>query len=623
MIAADHFMRNTIFYKHKNNIYYSAKSLVYFIFAKKPAQLMNQPFLLRHRFSLLLFCSTLIVLTACSTQSNELAEKQMLPRQEHEGVVGANGMVVTAHPLASQIGLEVLKKGGNAFDAAIAVKYALAVVLPKAGNLGGGGYMVYRTAEGEKGALDFRETAPAAAFRDMFLDENDSVMNEKALYGHLATCTPGTVDGMEQMHQKFASLPFKGLIQPAIDLAREGFAVTEYDASTFNDAMENFRQWNDEDMLLIRDSAWQAGDTLVQKDLAATLERIRDQGKDGFYQGETARLILEEMQEGGGIITQEDLENYESVWRETIEGTYRDSFNIVSMPPSSSGGIIIVQLLKGTHAYDMQSLGHNTAESIHLMTELQRRAYADRAEHMGDLAYYDVPIDMLLDEEYIASRNASISMEQATPSQEIKAGSVDKIESLETTHFSIVDKEGNAVSITTTLVAYFGNKVMVDRAGFFLNNEMNNFSLKPGFPNIFGLMGGEANAIAPGKRMLSSMSPTIVEKNGDLYMVLGTPGGSTIINVIYQNILNVIDHGMTMQEAVDAKKTHSQWLPDRIVLEEGAIDSLTAQQLRDKGHTLRFFPQLGRVEAILVRPDGSFEGAADVTRTGDATALGY
>ncbi|MFP4090808.1 MAG: gamma-glutamyltransferase [Cyclobacteriaceae bacterium] len=585
---------------------------------------MNQPFLLlRHVFPSLAIFIIFITIAACSSQSNELAEKEPLSRQENEGVVGANGMVVTAHPLASQIGLDVLKKGGNAFDAAIAVKYALAVVLPKAGNLGGGGYMVYRTAEGEKGALDFRETAPAAAFRDMFLDENDSVMNQKALYGHLAACTPGTVDGMDQVHQNFASLPFEQLIQPAIDLANNGFEVTEYDASTFNDAIEAFRQWNDKEMVLIRDSAWQAGDTLVQKDLAATLERIRDQGKDGFYKGETARLIVEEMQEGGGIITQEDLENYESVWRETIEGTYRDSFNIVSMPPSSSGGLIIVQLLKGSNAYDMQALGHNTAESIHLMTELQRRAYADRAEHMGDLAYYDVPIDMLLDDAYIASRNASISMEQATPSQEIKAGSVDKIESLETTHFSIVDKDGNAVSITTTLVAYFGNKVMVDGAGFFLNNEMNNFSLKPGFPNIFGLIGGEANAIAPGKRMLSSMSPTIVEKNGDLYMVLGTPGGSTIINVIYQNILNVIDHGMTMQQAVDAKKTHSQWLPDQIVLEEGTIDSLAAQQLRDKGHALRFFPQLGRVEAILVRPDGSYEGAADVTRSGDATALGY
>ncbi|MEM9672252.1 MAG: gamma-glutamyltransferase [Bacteroidota bacterium] len=563
-------------------------------------------------------------LTACNTPSSESAqESELMPRQENEGVVGANGMVVTAHPIASQVGLDILKKGGNAFDAAIAVKYALAVVLPKAGNLGGGGYMVYRTSEGEKGALDFRETAPEAAFRDMFLDENDSVMNRKALYGHLAACTPGTVDGMDQIHQKLASLPFEELIQPAIDLASNGFAVSEYDASTFNDAMEAFREWNDEDMVLIKDSVWKEGEQLVQPDLAATLERIRDQGRDGFYKGETAQMIIDEMAEGEGIITQQDLDNYESVWRDAIEGVYRDSFNIVSMPPSSSGGIIIVQLLKGSNAYDMKSLGHNTVESVHLMTELQRRAYADRAEHMGDLDYYDVPIDMLLDEEYISSRNASISMDQATPSEEIKAGSVEKIESLETTHFSIVDSAGNAVSITTTLVAYFGNKVMVDGAGFFLNNEMNNFSLKPGFPNIFGLIGGEANAIEPGKRMLSSMSPTIVEKNGELYMVLGTPGGSTIINVIYQNIINVIDHGMSMQEAVDTKKTHSQWLPDRIVIEEGAIDSLVAQQLQEKGHDLRFFPQLGRTEAILVRPDGSYEGAADVTRTGDATALGY
>ncbi|MEM8965891.1 MAG: gamma-glutamyltransferase [Bacteroidota bacterium] len=563
-------------------------------------------------------------LLACNSPSSEsVLESEIMPRQENEGVVGANGMVVTAHPIASQVGLNILKKGGSAFDAAIAVKYALAVVLPKAGNLGGGGYMVYRTSEGEKGALDFRETAPEAAFRDMFLDENDSVMNRKALYGHLAACTPGTVDGMDQIHQKLASLPFEELIQPAIDLASNGFAVSEYDASTFNDAMEAFREWNDEDMVLIKDSVWKEGEQLVQPDLAATLERIRDQGRDGFYQGETAQMIIDEMTEGSGIITQQDLDNYQSVWRDAIEGVYRDSFNIVSMPPSSSGGIIIVQLLKGSNAYDMQSLGHNTLESIHLMTELQRRAYADRAEHMGDLDYYDVPIDMLLGENYIASRNTSISMNQATPSEEIKAGSVEKIESLETTHFSIVDKAGNAVSITTTLVAYFGNKVMVDGAGFFLNNEMNNFSLKPGFPNIFGLIGGEANAIEPGKRMLSSMSPTIVEKNGELYMVLGTPGGSTIINVIYQNIINVIDHGMSMQDAVDAKKTHSQWLPDRIVVEEGAIDSLVAQQLQEKGHDLRFFPQLGRTEAILVRPDGSYEGAADVTRTGDATALGY
>ncbi len=588
---------------------------------------MIDPYKIINIKKLLLLGSSLIVFYACqqeNTVKNEVALREVtLPKKPNEGEVAANGMVVTAHPIATQIGLDILKKGGNAFDAAIAVKYALAVVLPKAGNIGGGGYMVYRTSEGEKGALDFRETAPAAASRDMFIDENDSVMNQKALYGHLAACTPGTVDGMEQVHQKFSKLSFKDLIQPAINLAENGFATTDYDVSTFNNAMENFKEWNEADMVLIKDSLWQAGEILVQKDLAETLKRIRDQGKDGFYKGKTADLIVEEMQEGGGIITHEDLANYQSVWREAIEGAYRDSFNIVSMPPSSSGGIIIVQLLKGSNAYDLKSMGHNTAETIHLMTELQRRAYADRAEHMGDLDYYEVPIDMLLDDAYIANRNSSIDLTKATPSQEIKAGEVDRIESLETTHFSIVDKEGNAVSITTTLVAYFGNKVMVDGAGFFLNNEMNNFSLKPGFPNIFGLIGGEANAIAPGKRMLSSMSPTIVEKNGKLFMVLGTPGGSTIINVIYENIVNVIDFGMTMQEAVNAKKVHSQWLPDRIVIEEGAIDSVSMQALESKGHALRIFPQLGRTEAILVRPDGSYEGAADITRTGDAAAMGY
>ncbi|UZR97787.1 gamma-glutamyltransferase [Chondrinema litorale] len=579
-----------------------------------------------NRTGYIICISFLAYLFSCSNpvKEGESTLKEIkIPKKPNEGEVAANGMVVTAHPLATKVGLEVLKNGGNAFDAAIAVKYALAVVLPKAGNIGGGGYMVYRTADGKKGALDFRETAPAAASRDMFIYDEDSVMNEKALYGHLAACTPGTVDGMDQIHKKFAKLDFAELIDPAIELAEKGFSVTDYDASTFNNAMEQFKKWNDPDMVLIKDSVWKEGELLVQTDLAETLKRIKENGKDGFYKGKTAELLIEEMKEGGGIIAQEDLDNYQSVWRDAIEGTYRDSFNIVSMPPSSSGGIIIVQLLKGSSAYDLKSMGHNSPETIHLMTELQRRSYADRAEHMGDMDYYDVPVKMLLDENYIADRNSSIDMAKATPSQEIKAGEVERIESLETTHFSIVDKEGNAVSITTTLVAYFGNKVMVDGAGFFLNNEMNNFSIKPGFPNIFGLIGGEANAIQPGKRMLSSMSPTIVEKNGELYMVLGTPGGSTIINVIYENILNVIDFDMTMQEAVNAKKTHSQWLPDRIVIEEGAVDSLVVEALKAKGHDIRIFGQLGRTEAILVRPDGSLEGAADVTRTGDATAMGY
>ncbi|MEM8927100.1 MAG: gamma-glutamyltransferase [Bacteroidota bacterium] len=566
-----------------------------------------------------------ITLLQCKPNATEQLKTVTIQRLPNEGVVAANGMVVTAHPMATKIGLDVLKKGGNAFDAAVAVKYALSVVLPKAGNLGGGGYMIYRTANGEKGALDFRETAPAAASRDMFIDtQTDSVMKQKALLGHLATCTPGTVDGMDKIYKKFCVLPFNTLIQPAIDVAKNGFAISEYDAWTFNRPQKEFLKVNDSSMIFIKNEPWVKGDSIIQDDLAKTLERIRDNGRDGFYKGETAQYIVDEINSGGGILSKEDLENYSSTWRKPIEGVYRDSFNIVSMPPSSSGGIIIVQLLKGSNAYDFKKMGHNTPETVHVMTELQRRAYADRAEHMGDLDFYDVPIQMLLDKEYIATRNASITMERATPSNEIKAGEVEGIESLETTHFSIVDKEGNAVSITTTLVGYFGCKVLVDNAGFFLNNEMNNFSLKPGFPNIFGLVGGEANSIAPGKRMLSSMSPTIVEKNGDLFMVLGTPGGSTIINVNYQNIVNVIDHGMTMQEAVNARKHHSQWLPDIIVMEEAALDSTTITRLKELGHTsFRVVEQLGRTEAILVRPDGSYEGAADYKRTGDAIAEGY
>ncbi|MEM1258602.1 MAG: gamma-glutamyltransferase [Bacteroidota bacterium] len=566
-----------------------------------------------------------ITLLQCKPKATEQLKTVTIQRLPNEGVVAANGMVVTAHPMATKIGLDVLKKGGNAFDAAVAVKYALSVVLPKAGNLGGGGYMIYRTANGEKGALDFRETAPAAASRDMFIDtQTDSVMKQKALLGHLATCTPGTVDGMDKIYKKFCVLPFNTLIQPAIDVAKNGFAISEYDAWTFNRPQKEFLKVNDSSMIFIKNEPWVKGDSIIQDDLAKTLERIRDNGRDGFYKGETAQYIIDEINSGGGILSKEDLENYSSTWRKPIEGVYRDSFNIVSMPPSSSGGIIIVQLLKGSNAYDFKKMGHNTPETVHVMTELQRRAYADRAEHMGDLDFYDVPIQMLLDKEYIATRNASITMERATPSNEIKAGEVEGIESLETTHFSIVDKEGNAVSITTTLVGYFGCKVLVDNAGFFLNNEMNNFSLKPGFPNIFGLVGGEANSIAPGKRMLSSMSPTIVEKNGDLFMVLGTPGGSTIINVNYQNIVNVIDHGMTMQEAVNARKHHSQWLPDIIVMEEAALDSTTITRLKELGHTsFRVVEQLGRTEAILVRPDGSYEGAADYKRTGDAIAEGY
>jgi len=537
------------------------------------------------------------------------------------GVLAKNGMVVSAHPLATQVGLDVLKEGGNAFDAAIAVQYALAVVLPKAGNIGGGGFMVYRKADGETGALDFREKAPGNADKDMYLDGEGNPISSLSKRGHLAAGVPGTVAGMDEAYKKFGSLPFERLIQPSIDLAGNGFELTEYEASLLARFQEVFKEVNG-DIYLVSDEPFEAGDTIYHKDLSKTLSLIRDQGRDGFYKGETAKLVELEMEKGGGIITQEDMANYQAAWRKPIEVTYKDSFNIISMPPSSSGGVALAQLMLGSANYDFKSTGLNTAKSIHLMTELQRRVYADRATHLGDMDFYDVPLEMLLDADYLADRYSSIAMDSATNSQAIKAGEVATIESFETTHFSIVDKEGNAVAITTTLNGYFGCKVLVEGAGFFLNNEMDDFSVKPGVPNQFGLVGAEANSIQPGKRMLSSMTPTIIEKNDKLLMVVGTPGGSTIITNVYQVIMNVLEHGLTMQEAVNAKKMHSQWLPDQVIVEQG-LDSLMLDTLRSMGHSIREIEQIGRIEAVLVTEDGMLEGAADNTRTGDATAMGY
>ncbi len=567
--------------------------------------------------------TTLLVVVFLIPFSCEQATKTAQLPQKTEGVIAQNGMVVTAHPLASKVGLEILQKGGNAYDAAIAVQYALAVVLPKAGNIGGGGFMVSRSANGEKFALDFREKAPANASRDMYLDENKEVIPELSTKGYKAAGVPGTVAGMDEIYQKFGKLPFEQIVQPAIDLAANGFELTEYEAGLLNRFQEDFLAVNIDTIPLVRAEEYKGGEQIKYTELAETLSRIRDSGRDGFYKGETAALIMKEMTRGDGLISLEDLENYRAVWRAPLEGNYNGIYNIVSMPPSSSGGVALLQLLEGSESFDFKELGLNSVQSIHYMTELQRRVYADRSTHMGDMDFYDVPLEMLLDSTYIDSRNASIKSDRATPSQEVKEGEVERIESFETTHFSIVDKEGNAVSITTTLNSYFGCKVYVSGAGFFLNNEMDDFSAKPGVPNQFGLVGSEANAIRPGKRMLSSMTPTLVEKNGKLFMVVGTPGGSTIITNVYQVVMNVLEHKLNMQEAVNAKKMHSQWLPDRVVLEKGLLDSLQMNRLREMGHDLYEIDQIGRIEAILVREDGSLEGAADNTRTGDATALGY
>ena len=563
------------------------------------------------------YFKTLLLVFLFSCQSAQVS----VPEEPEIGPLGEQAMISSAHPLATKVGVVVLKNGGNAFDAALAVKFALAVVAPRAGNIGGGGFAVYRMNDGSIGSLDFREKAPMSSHRDMFLDEDGNVIDNLSTLGHKAAGVPGSVDGILKLHEKYGTKPLSELIQPAINLAYYGFTITQDQADEFNEKRDVFTEINGVDFFLVKDSLWQADDTVKFKELAGTLTQIRDRGREGFYGGIVADQIVKEMQRGGGLISEEDLENYSSKWREPVTGTYR-GHKIISMPPASSGGVALLQLLQGAEQYNIKEMGHNTAQTIHLLTELERRVYADRATHLGDSDYYNVPLHMLLDPAYNKERFSTMSLKKKTDSQEIKEGRVDVIESVETTHFSLVDPEGNAISITTTLNAFFGCKVYVRGAGFFLNNEMDDFSSKPGTPNMFGLIGGEANAIQPEKRMLSSMTPTIVEGNGELKMVVGTPGGSTIITSVFQAIMNVLDHDMSMQDAVNATRTHSQWLPDRILIEERPIDPKVIKRLEKMGHPVERRESWGRMDCILVRDDGKLEGGADYTR-GDNYAEGF
>ena len=602
---------------------------------------------------LLLFVFFFSCKTSLTTNSSELrpSVKSVYPfvKTSEKGMVGENGMVVTAHPLASKIGVEILKKGGNAFDAAIAVKFALAVVYPRAGNIAGGGFALLRLKNGEAKALDFRETAPLSATTNMYLDKDENPIPNLSQEGHLSVGVPATVAGMIELFEKQGSkkMTWEELIEPSIQLAQNGIVLTENEANKLNDYQEEFIQWNDkQNCVFIYDrnnAKWQKGDTIFQKQLAQTLIRIKNKKRDGFYKGKTAELLLKEINKGKGIITQKDLDNYKPLWRTPVKqpiylqnknSDTKTVYTILSMPPPSSGGIALAQLMQGAANYinknrstpKIKAAQHNAATTLHILTELERRVYADRATYLGDPDFYDVPQKMLLDSAYNAERNATISLFKKTPSDSIKEGKVESIESMETTHFSITDKEGNAISITTTLNGNYGSKVMVEGAGFFLNNEMDDFSIKAGFPNQFGLVGAEANNIQPQKRMLSSMTPTIVEtqnaKTGEneLFMVVGTPGGSTIITTVFQVILNTTVFEMDIQTAVNAKRVHHQWLPDEVYYEE--LDKETLQKLEKLGHTMKQVPQLGKVEAILVLPNGKYVGAADYLR-GDDTALGY
>lgn len=524
--------------------------------------------------------------------------------------------VSSAHPLASMVGAAIMKKGGNAFDAAIATQLVLAVVFPNAGNLGGGGFLLARKTNGELIGIDYRESAPEKASRDMYLDKNGNAQLNLSQNGHLASGIPGTVAGLFATHS-YAKLPFAELIQPAIDIAAKGFVLTEKEAASISSVKDAIARFSTQPTAFYKPTRWKVGDTLIQKDLAHTLERIQKEGAMGFYGGKTADLITAEMERGRGIITHADLKNYTAKLREPIVFNYRGN-EIVSFAPPSSGGILLAQMMKMVEKYPMSKMGFQTLESVQLMIEAERRAFADRAEHMGDPDFWKVPVKTLISEQYLQQRMSDYAADKAGSSKEVNAGVIH--ESEETTHLSVVDAAGNMVAVTTTLNGSYGSKVVVGGAGFLLNNEMDDFSVKPGVPNMFGAVGGEANAIVPGKRMLSSMTPTMVLKNKKPYIVIGTPGGTTIPTSVYQALINVIDFNKTLGDAIDAPKFHHQWLPDEVMIETG-FNSKTKDALQKMGYLLKDRSSIGRTDGIRILPNKIRETAAD--KRGDDSVAGY
>jgi gamma-glutamyltranspeptidase/glutathione hydrolase len=559
----------------------------------------------------------LLILFISGCKGNIKEVKQLV---EGRGITVDNGLVVSAHIESSRVGAEILARGGNAIDAAIATEFALAVCYPEAGNIGGGGFMLIRRNDGSTDVIDYREKAPSEASRDMYLDKSGNIVQGLSTDTQLSSGVPGTVDGMILAHSKYGSLPLSDLIQPAINLAENGFKLTAGQADDLNGNRKFFDSRNGHATSFVKDSLWKEGDILVQTDLAETLKRIRDQGRNGFYSGRTAELIVSEMKRGNGIISYSDLFDYRAVIRSSISADYK-GYRIITVPPPSGGGLILLQMLAMVEPYNIKQMGFNSAATVHLMAEAERRAFVDRAEYYGDPDYMKLPVSSFFNKRYALSRMKDFKEEKASLSANISAGNPAAYVSEETTHYSVADAFGNAVAATTTLNGTFGNSIVVEGAGFLLNNQMDDFSMKPGFPNMYGLVGGETNSIQPGKKILSSMSPSIVEKDGKLFMILGSPGGSTIPTSVFQVILNVLEHGMTMQQAVDTPRSHHQWLPDCIYYEAQRFDSNLSEELIAKGHQLKLRSSIGRVNAIMIT-DGNRKSSGADSR-GDNVSCGY